>query len=62
MDALSLQEKIAGDRDGILKIIESLGYTQIRESPKYFSFPRLDGGNLSANTVYNLQKLQGCCR
>ena len=46
MDALSLQERIAGDKDGILEIIESLGYTQIKESQKYFSFPRLDGDNL----------------
>lgn len=52
MDALSLQEKIAGDKDGIFQILESLGYTQIRETPKYFSFPRLDGDNLSANTLY----------
>lgn len=52
MDALSLQERIAGDKDGIFQILESLGYTQIRESPKYFSFPRLDGDNLSANTLY----------
>ena len=52
MDALSLQERIAGDKDGILEIIESLGYTQIKESQKYFSFPRLDGDNLSANVLY----------
>lgn len=52
MDALSLQEKIAGDREGIFQILESLGYTQIKEAPRYFSFPRLDGDNLSANTLY----------
>lgn len=52
MDALSLQEKISGNKDSVYKIIESLGYTQIKENLKYFSFPRLDGDNLSANTVY----------
>ena len=52
MDALSLRDKIVGNKDFIFQIIESLGYTQIRESPKYFSFPRLDGDNLSANTLY----------
>lgn len=52
MDALSLQEKISGNKDSIIKILETLGYTQIKESSKYFSFPRLDGDNLSANTLY----------
>lgn len=52
MDAIALRDKIVGNKNYIFQIIDSLGYKQIKESQKYFSFPRLDGDNLSANTLY----------
>lgn len=52
MDAISLQEKIIGNKDSILTIIESLGYKNIRFHGNYFTFPRLDGDNQSANVIY----------
>lgn len=52
MDAISLQEKIVGNKDSICQIIESLGYTNIKERGNYFTFPRLDGDNQSANVLY----------
>lgn len=51
-DAISLQEKIIGNKDSVRQIIESLGFRNIKERGNYFQFPRLDGDNQSANVVY----------
>lgn len=47
-----MQEKIIGNKDSIRQVIESLGFTHIRERGNYFTFPRLDGDNQSANVIY----------
>lgn len=52
-DAIALQEKIIGNKDSILQILESLGYKNIKDHGNYFTFPRLDGDNQSANVIYN---------
>ena len=51
-DAISLQDKIIGDKDSIRQIIESLGFVNIKERGNYFTFPRIDGDNQSANVLY----------
>lgn len=52
MDAIVLQNKIAGDKDSVLQVLESLGYEHISDRGNYLSFPRLDGDNPQANVIY----------
>lgn len=52
MDASVLQNKIAGDKESILTVLETLGYENISDRGSYLSFPRLDGDNPQANVLY----------
>lgn len=60
MDTVFLRNKIAGDKDSILTLVENLGYTQISDRGSYITFPRLDGDNPMANVVY-IESLKWTC-
>lgn len=55
MNVLKLNEILSGNVDNIIKVVESMGYEDIKEhkgSKGYISFPNLDGDNKSACNIY----------
>lgn len=52
MNTLKINEMIRGDSNLLYKVIEALGYENIRDRGEYFQMPNLDGNNNSAITWY----------
>lgn len=52
MDVATLQQKLINNKDDILKVIELLGFQNIKDKDKYCSFPRMDGDNPNGMAVY----------
>ena len=56
MNVLKLNDILSGDSDKIIKILESMGYDEIKERKgqkgSYLAFPNLDGDNKTACNIY----------
>lgn len=51
INAIKLQEKIIEHPEYIEKILDNLGFTNVKDRNKYFQFPNKDGDNNSAITI-----------
>lgn len=52
MDIDALQQKLINNKDDILKIVENLGFKDIKDKGRYCNFPRITGDNPAAIVVY----------
>lgn len=51
MDVITLQNKLCNEPDNIIKILDRLGFSNIKDRGKYITFPNLDGDNLGACSI-----------